>query len=59
MPDDPLKKQLETADRVSTSERWELDFWKREFGCSEEGLKEAVENVGNGTQAIKEYLANT
>jgi hypothetical protein len=33
--------------RINLREDWEITFWTREFGCTEEALREAVRSVGD------------
>jgi uncharacterized protein DUF3606 len=41
---------------VNLSEPWELVFWSREFGCTEEELKRAVEMVGSNAGSVRGWL---
>lgn len=43
--------------RVDLMQDWEIGFWSREFGCSEEELRRAVEHVGSNAGAVRAYLA--
>lgn len=42
--------------RVDLDEGWELRFWSREFDCSEEELRKAVQLVGTSAGAVRAYL---
>ena len=42
--------------RVNLAESWEITFWTREFGCSEEQLKNAVKAVGSSAGAVRMHL---
>ncbi|WP_407470813.1 DUF3606 domain-containing protein [Xanthomonas campestris] len=42
-------------EHVSISEEWELQYWARELGMSEDDLRAAVEEVGNGTTKLRDY----
>lgn len=37
-------------------EDYEVDYWTGRFGVSRERLQEAVDAVGNGADAVEEYL---
>ncbi|MGV7196484.1 DUF3606 domain-containing protein [Xanthomonas axonopodis] len=40
---------------VSISEEWELQYWARELGMSEDDLKKAVQEIGNVTTQLRDY----
>ncbi|HYG06085.1 MAG TPA: DUF3606 domain-containing protein [Stenotrophomonas sp.] len=40
---------------VNIIEEWELRWWARELGLSEDQLKEAVREVGTATTKLREY----
>jgi hypothetical protein len=42
--------------RVNTMDPVELRYWAREFGCTEERLIEAVDQVGEHVAAVRERL---
>ncbi|MCC5064302.1 DUF3606 domain-containing protein [Xanthomonas campestris] len=42
-------------EHVSISEEWELQYWARELGMSEDDLRAAVEEVGNVTTKLRAY----
>lgn len=44
--------------RVNLGEPWEVRFWSREFGCSEDQLRQAVREAGNGAGNVRAWLAN-
>jgi len=44
--------------RVNLAEEWELKFWSREFGCTENDLRKAVEAVGTNAGTVREHLAS-
>jgi len=41
---------------VNVHEAWELSFWAKEFGVSEEKIIEAVNAVGTSISSVKVYL---
>lgn len=43
--------------RVDVAQDWEIRFWSREFGCSENELKKAVADVGNNAGDVRARLA--
>ena len=44
--------------RVDLGEDWEIAFWSREFGCTEQDLRHAVAQVGRNAGAVRAYLAS-
>lgn len=43
--------------RVDTLDRLELQYWCKQFGCTEAELTEAVSSVGEHITAVREHLA--
>lgn len=43
--------------RVVIDEPWEVRFWTREFGCTEDALRQAVRAAGPRAGAVRAYLA--
>jgi hypothetical protein len=41
---------------VNTSEAWELSYWTKEFGVTEEQLKAAVKAVGPMVTDVRKHL---
>ncbi|CAN5911084.1 DUF3606 domain-containing protein [soil metagenome] len=56
MSDNLKDKGPQDSSRISTSEKWEIVYWTKALGCSEEELKEAVKAVGNSAEAVKKYF---
>jgi len=42
--------------RINLREDWEITFWTREFGCTEEALKQAVAATGELAGGVRAYL---
>ncbi|MFL6607889.1 MAG: DUF3606 domain-containing protein [Pseudomonas sp.] len=42
--------------RINTSEEWELRYWTKEFGVTEDELKAAVAAVGAGAEDVRRQL---
>ena len=42
--------------RISTSEDYEVQYWKEKFGVTSEELQAAVAAVGNSADKVEEYL---
>ncbi|HKZ11454.1 MAG TPA: DUF3606 domain-containing protein [Rhodanobacteraceae bacterium] len=46
MADDKSKQGPQDRSRINVNERYELDYWSKKFGVSEDELKRAVGKVG-------------
>jgi hypothetical protein len=57
MADDLSKRQPQDASRINLHEDWEVRYWARKFGVSEERLKRAVMKVGNSAAAVEREIA--
>ena len=44
--------------RVNLGEPWEVRFWSREFRCSEDQLRQAVREAGDGAGSVRAWFAN-
>jgi len=42
--------------RINLREDWEIAFWTREFGCTEEALRQGVAAVGDSAGGVRAYL---
>jgi hypothetical protein len=56
MPDDPTKKGPQDRSRISVNEKYELEYWSKRFGVSEDALRSAVKQVGNSVEAVERHL---
>ena len=41
---------------VSTKEAWEVEFWTKQFGCSETDLHAAIHAVGHTAGRVKRHI---
>jgi len=57
MSDDKTLRAPQDASRVAMGEDYEVQYWTEKFGVSRERLQQAVDAVGNGAEAVKEYLS--
>lgn len=53
-PNDQERRPGDMAN-VNINEEWELRWWARELGFSEDQLKNAVREVGNATTKLRQY----
>jgi len=42
--------------RINVNEPWELQYWTRHFGISEEQLRTAVNTAGTSVEAVGKHL---
>jgi hypothetical protein len=58
MPDDPNNRGPKDRARINVHERYEVDYWTKALGCTEQELRDAVEAVGVMADKVREYLRN-
>ena len=51
---DDERRPVDVAN-VNITEEWELRWWARELGLSEDQLKAAVQEVGTATTKLRQY----
>lgn len=56
MSDDLSKKGPADRSRVNVHETWEVRWWCKEFGCTEQQLIAAVKAVGVMAAAVRKHL---
>ncbi|MBI6620360.1 DUF3606 domain-containing protein [Pseudomonas corrugata] len=56
MADDLSNRGPRDRSRINTSEEWELRYWTKEFGVTEDELKAAVQAVGAGADDVRKKL---
>ncbi|HSN21347.1 MAG TPA: DUF3606 domain-containing protein [Usitatibacter sp.] len=56
MTDDLRKHHVADAKRVNVHEKWEVQYWTKKLGVSEERLKEAAQAAGPMAANIEKYL---
>lgn len=56
MADNLIDKGNQDRSKISLTEPWEISYWTKVCGCTEEELKEAVQKVGNSSQVVKELF---
>ena len=58
MADDLSNRGPADRSRVKVNEPWEVRYWTKEFGVSEQELQELVRQHGVSVSAIRAALAN-
>lgn len=56
MADNLNERGPQDRSRVNVNETWELQYWSRKFGVSEEQLKDAVKAAGTSADAVGKHL---
>lgn len=56
MADDKTLRAPQDSSRITLGEDYEVEYWTNKFGVSRDKLAEAVKAVGNGADAVGEYL---
>jgi hypothetical protein len=42
--------------RINVNETWEVQYWTKELGVTEERLRKAVQKVGTSADAVRKEL---
>ena len=58
MSDVAKKRRPLDRTRVNLDEPWEVQYRRREYGCTEQQLKHAVTAVGDSAAKVSQYLRN-
>ncbi|HSQ03104.1 MAG TPA: DUF3606 domain-containing protein [Burkholderiales bacterium] len=56
MSDEVHKGQPRDRSRVSLSEPSEVKYWRRECGCTEQQLRQAIAAVGDSADKVRQYF---
>jgi hypothetical protein len=56
MADDTSKRGGPDRARINTNQEYEVRYWTKELGVSEDELKRAVASAGNTVTAVRDYL---
>ena len=56
MADNLEHRGQQDRSRINVHEKWEVDYWTRTLGVSEEQLIEAVNAAGPTVKSVKEHL---
>jgi hypothetical protein len=57
MADDLKNRGPADRARVNVNESWEVRYWCKEFGCTEDALRAAVKAVGVMVTDVRRYLS--
>lgn len=56
MPDDPRKKGPHDRIRINPNEIYELRYWSKELGVTQQKIKDVVKKVGPMVRDVKKEL---
>jgi hypothetical protein len=56
MSDDLKNRGPADRSKINVHEKWEVDYWTKHFGVSEQKLRDAVKAVGVSADAVKRHL---
>ncbi len=56
MSDDLKQRAPQDASRISLSEDWELRYWTKALGVSEDRLRQLVKEHGHSAAKVKQAL---
>ena len=59
MSDNLQNRGQQDRSRINLHEKWEVQYWTKELGVSEEELEQAVKQAGNSVNAVREHLSGT
>ena len=56
MADDLTNRGPQDRSRINLSESWEVQYWTKKFGVTEQQLRDAVKAVGSSADAVQRKL---
>jgi hypothetical protein len=56
MSDDLKNKGPQDRSKINVNEPWEVRYWTKELGCTEQQLRAAVSAVGVSASAVRRHL---
>jgi hypothetical protein len=56
MADDKTKIKPQDSSRINLGEAYEVQYWTKTLGCTEQELRDAVAEVGVSVEMVKEFL---
>jgi len=59
MSDNLHNRGPQDRSRINLHEKWEVQYWTKELGVTEEELEQAVKQAGNSVNAVREHLSGT
>ena len=56
MADNLNDRGQQDRSRINMNEKWEVQYWTKELGVSEEELARIVKEAGNSVAAVRKHL---
>jgi hypothetical protein len=56
MSDDLSNRGPADRSRINVNEAWEVSYWCKALGCTEQQLRDAVKSVGVMADAVRSHL---
>lgn len=56
MPDDLTRRKPEDPTKINVNQSWEIEYWTKKLGVTEQQLRTAVNAVGPLVKDVKRYL---
>lgn len=56
MPDDPRSRVPADRSRVNVDDPAEVKYWRKEYGCTEQQLRQAVAAAGVSAAKVRQYF---
>jgi len=57
MSDNLQNRGPQDRQRISLTEKWEVQYWTKELGISEDELAQAVKAAGHSVDAVRQHLS--
>ena len=54
--DNLKKKEPQDGSKISLREDYEVNYWRKKFGCTRVELQKAVKAVGHSSKEVKKYF---
>jgi hypothetical protein len=59
MSDNLQNRGGQDRSRINMHEKWEVQYWTKELGVTEEELAKAVKEAGNSADAVRQHISGT
>ncbi|MGZ5198903.1 MAG: DUF3606 domain-containing protein [Telluria sp.] len=56
MADNLSDRGPQDRSRINLGEKWEVQYWTRELGVSEDELRQIIQQAGNSVTAVRQHL---
>ena len=56
MADDLKDRGPQNRSRINLEESWEINYWTNALDCKESELRDAIREVGNSSDSVRNYL---